>query len=101
MSYETLDIARRLRERRIAQNLSQRDLSRLTGVPQAQISRIESGQVDLRFSSLFALASALGLAISLIPRQAVPAVKSVVDLVKNHDGGDQRPAYTLDEDDDV
>lgn len=97
MTYETLEIARQLREGRQAQNLSQRQLSQLCGVPQAQISRIESGQVDLRYSSLFALASALGLQITLVPRQAIPAVRSVIRGI----GVDEsRPAYTLDEEDD-
>jgi len=52
-------------------------LSRLAGVPQAQISRIESNSVDLRLSSLVAIASALDLEIALVPRKAVPAVKSI------------------------
>ncbi|MDD7911999.1 helix-turn-helix transcriptional regulator [Pseudovibrio exalbescens] len=77
MSYETREIADRLREAREAKQLSQRELSRLAGVPQAQISRIESNSVDLRLSSLVALASALDLEIALVPRKAVPAVKSI------------------------
>lgn len=38
--YETAEIAVRLREPREAKTLSQRELSQLTGVPQAQISGI-------------------------------------------------------------
>jgi transcriptional regulator with XRE-family HTH domain len=77
MKYETQEIADRLRETREAKQLSQRELSRLAGVPQAQISRIESNSVDLRLSSLVAIASALNLEIALVPRKAVPAVKSI------------------------
>jgi transcriptional regulator with XRE-family HTH domain len=77
MKYETQEIADRLREAREAKHLSQRELSRLAGVPQAQISRIESNSVDLRLSSLVAIASALDLEIALVPRKAVPAVKSI------------------------
>lgn len=77
MRYETQEIAHRLREAREAKQLSQRELSRLAGVPQAQISRIESNSVDLRLSSLVAIASALDLEIALVPRKAVPAIKSI------------------------
>lgn len=77
MKYENQEIAERLREARGVKQLSQRELSRLAGVPQAQISRIESNSVDLRLSSLVAIASALDLEIALVPRKAVPAVKSI------------------------
>ncbi|MGE8104572.1 helix-turn-helix domain-containing protein [Allorhizobium sp. NPDC080224] len=77
MKYETQEIADRLREAREARQLSQRELSRLAGVPQAQISRIESNSVDLRLSSLVAIASALDLEIALVPRKAMPAIKSI------------------------
>jgi transcriptional regulator with XRE-family HTH domain len=77
MKYETQEIADRLREAREAKHLSQRELSRLAGVPQAQISRIESNNVDLRLSSLVAMASALDLEIALVPRKAMPAIKSI------------------------
>lgn len=77
MSYDTTDIAARLQAARKAKGLSQRELSDLTGVPQAQISRIEAGTVDLRLSSLVALAHALDLELILVPRKAVPAVRSL------------------------
>lgn len=77
MKYETQAIADKLREAREARQLSQRELSRLAGIPQAKISRIESNSVDLRLSSLVAIASALDLEIALVPRKAVPAVKSI------------------------
>ena len=77
MRYETQEIADWLREAREARQLSQRDLSRLAGVPQAQISRIESNSVDLRLSSLVAIASALDLKLALVPRKALPAVNSI------------------------
>lgn len=102
MKYDTLNIAGRIRQERVNRDLSQRDLSQLSGVPQAQISRIESGLVDLRFSSLVALAHALGLEVTLVPRQAMPAVRSVLKVMQKGDDEttESRPAYTLDEDDD-
>lgn len=77
MSYNAADIAARLQEARKAKGLSQRALSELTGVPQAQISRIEAGTIDLRLSSLVALAHAIDLELTLVPRKAMPAVRSL------------------------
>jgi len=78
MSYATADIATTLRAARETKGLSQRELSRLAGVPQGHISKIESGAVDLRVSSLVALARVLELELTLVPRKSVPAVQSVV-----------------------
>lgn len=96
-------ISNRLREARIAKNLSQRDLSKLAGVPQSHISRIESHQVDLRLSSLIAIANAVDLEVTLVPRKAISAVRSILrqpGLAPSHESpGEAKPAYTLDEDD--
>ena len=103
MSYPFEHISDRLREARIAKNLSQRELSKLAGVPQAHISRIESNQVDLRLSSLAAIANALDLEVALVPRKAMSAVRSIarqaVSESSREPPGEARPAYTLDEDD--
>jgi len=77
MGYDLEYFAERLRDARNAKNLSQRELSKLAGVPQSHISRIESNQVDLRLSSLIAIANALDLEVALVPRQAMPAVQSM------------------------
>jgi transcriptional regulator with XRE-family HTH domain len=77
MSYHTQGIVEQLRAARLTKGLSQRELSSLAGVPQAQISRIEAGTVDLRLSSLAALAHALDLELTLVPRKIVPAVRSL------------------------
>lgn len=77
MSYATEAIAASLKEARTSKGLSQRDLSVMAGVPQAQISRIEAGTVDPRTTSLIALAHALDMELTLVPRKAVPAVKSI------------------------
>ena len=78
MNYATQDITDALKSARTAMGLSQRALSRRTGVPQSHISKIESGGVDIRLSSLIELARALGLDFKLVPRKAVPAVDSIV-----------------------
>jgi transcriptional regulator with XRE-family HTH domain len=64
-----------LREARQRKGLSQRDLSKQSGVPQGQISRIENGAVDLRLSSLIELGRALDLELILVPRKSVSAVR--------------------------
>jgi transcriptional regulator with XRE-family HTH domain len=78
MAYATEHIAARLKAARERKGLSQRELSQKIGVPQSHISRIENDAVDLRLSSLIALARALDLELALVPRRTVPAVQSIV-----------------------
>ena len=78
MKYATDHIATTLRSAREAKQLSQRAMSELAGVPQSHISKIESGGVDLRVSSLIELARVLDLELILVPRKSVPAVTSIV-----------------------
>lgn len=99
MGYLAEDIARTLREAREHKGLSQRDLSRRAGVPQGQISKIENGTVDLRLSSLIALARALDLEPVLVPRRALGAIKAIT-AGSEEGAGAQRPAYSLDGDGD-
>lgn len=58
----------RLRSVREQRGLTQRELGRLAGVPQSHISKIESGAVDLRLSSLLAIAAVLDLELVLSDR---------------------------------
>lgn len=78
MNPATSHIATALRDAREAAGLSQRALGSVAGVPQSHISNIERGRVDLRLSSLVALARTLGLELVLVPRKSVPAVNSIV-----------------------
>jgi HTH-type transcriptional regulator/antitoxin HipB len=78
MSRSTDDVFAALRAARERKAISQRELSAKTGIPQAQISRLERGTVDIRLSSLVSLARALGLEVALVPRSAMPAVDSIV-----------------------
>ncbi|MCE2539304.1 MAG: helix-turn-helix transcriptional regulator [Acidobacteria bacterium] len=70
-------LADALRNAREAKGISQRELSADAAVAQGHISRIESGAVDLRLSSLVALARALDLELVLVPRRSVAAVRSI------------------------
>lgn len=83
MNYSTENIAASLKKARENKGLSQRELSARSGVPQSHISKIESNTVDLRLSSLSTLAHALDLELAMIPRKAMPAVKSIARSAGN------------------
>jgi transcriptional regulator with XRE-family HTH domain len=109
MSYEIEHLAKAIKAARERKNLSQRELKAKTGIPQAQISKFESGIVDLRLSSLITLARALDLDLELIPLKALPAVQSVIRRTEQltnsmHASGETpppKPAYSLEEDEDA
>lgn len=76
--YSSEHIAKTLREARLRKGWSQRELSARAHMTQAQISRIENGEVNLQLSSLVELARSLDLDVQLVPRGALPAVAAVV-----------------------
>jgi transcriptional regulator with XRE-family HTH domain len=78
MTHVTDYIIDALKAARENKAISQRELSARSGVPQAKISRLESGAVDLQLSSLIALARALDLEVELVPHKALPAVETIV-----------------------
>lgn len=103
MSYAIEHIVRELRKAREAKGLSQRELGKKAGVPQGHISKIENGAVDLRVSSLVALARTLDLELALVPRKVVPALKSLArsslaDALRERAA--PQPLYSLDEEGD-
>jgi transcriptional regulator with XRE-family HTH domain len=78
MDYSSEPILHALKETRQKKGLSQRELSAKAGVPQGHISKIESGLVDLKLSSLIALARILDLEVMTVPRSLVPAVQAIM-----------------------
>jgi len=78
MDYALEEIGTTLKEARERKGLSQRALSAAADVPQAQISKIENGSVDLKLSTLLRLARTLDLEPVLAPRKALPAVNSII-----------------------
>jgi transcriptional regulator with XRE-family HTH domain len=102
MSYVLEDLTNTLRAACEEKGLRQRALSRKTGMPQAQISKIENAAVDLKTSSLVALARALELDVMLIPRTHIPAVNGLLRMPKQtgEDETPARPVYALDDTDD-
>jgi transcriptional regulator with XRE-family HTH domain len=109
MTYLNDETLKSIREARQRKGFSQRELSTKSGLPQSHISKIESGAVDLRLSSLVALARVLDLELELIPKKAVHAVKSIVrssnlrnSLAHSNPAEGVKaslPAYSLDRDD--
>jgi len=103
MSYATEHIVSTLKAAREGKGLSQRELGAKSGMPQSHLSKIENGAVDLRVSSLVALARVLGLELTLVPRKALPAVQWIARSSARgtfQRGEAARPAYSLDADDD-
>ena len=92
MDYSTAPIVQALKGARQEKGLSQRELSAKVGVPQGHISKIESGMVDLKLSSLIALARILDLELMTVPRKLVPAVQAVMRSGKPESGRDPETA---------
>ena len=71
-------LAAAIRRARLQKGWSQRELSARARIPQAQISRFETGGVDPQVSTLVELARTLDLDLQLVPRIAVTAVGAAV-----------------------
>ena len=78
MSYQAQPYAESLRQARRDKHWSQRELATKAGMPQTHISKIESGAVDLRLSTLLTLARLLDLELVLTPRSTLLAVQAVI-----------------------
>ncbi len=81
---ERYRLAHELMVHRRQKGLTQTKLAQLTGVGQADISRIESGRANPTVSTLATLARALGFGIALVPlkqaRTRVPAARRAPSL---------------------
>ena len=89
------EVAKILQEARKAKGMTQAELGAKVGVPQSYISQIETGKVDMRFSSLLELARWLDLELVMVPRILKPAIKS---LISGEQENLQKPAWQTDED---
>lgn len=113
MSYAFEDFAQTLRQARRQKGWSQRDLSQKAGIPQAHISKIEGGGVDVRISTFVELARLLDLELVLAPRTSLPALRAMIREVEGANDArtargaayrlarpmTQAPAYSLDGED--
>ena len=91
--YGVESLTQAIRQARLAKGWSQRDLSARAHMTQAQISRIENGEVDLQVSTLVELARSLDLDLQLVPRSALKAVEAAVRLAEER--ADERSARAL------
>ncbi len=84
-------IAKLLVEARRALGVSQRELSKRSELTQAQISRIENGLVDMRLSSLLALAGELRLELRFEhqPPSEAPAKAPKSPKARRPESGDR------------
>ena len=67
---------RQLRETRLGMGITLSQLSAMTGIAQPNLSRIEAGKVDARYSTLARIARALGVELVV----AAPAVLPLADV---------------------
>jgi len=68
---EEFSLASQLIESRREGKLSQRDLAKLSGVPQSEISRIETGASNPTYATITALLRPLGKRIQLVDDGAI------------------------------
>ena len=69
---DLIAFGQRVRQFRTAANLSQAALADLVGINRVNLSRIETGLVDVSFSTLVALASALNVGVADLAPPADP-----------------------------
>lgn len=87
-----------MKSARDKKGLSQRAFAKSIGLPQSRLSRIETGNVDLRASNLLELARTLDLELMLIPRHLVPAVNNLIRGFNDPEAiSEEIPLYNLDE----
>ena len=80
---------------RKAKGLSQRALSLQLHMPQAHLSRMERGLVDMKISTLIEWARMLELDVFLVPRQNMSLIQAI--LRSPDDGLANTPMYALDD----
>ena len=73
------DIATIIRNTRKNKGLTQTDLGKKVGLPQSHISQIESGNIDVRVSSLQEITKLLDLELVFVPHHFKPAIEAIID----------------------
>lgn len=102
MTYAIEDLVGALRTARKKKGINQTQLGQKVGLPQSHISKIESGAINLKLSSLIEIARVLDLELMFVPRKLVPTVQSILRRVKegHPPTTSVTSAYRLDEDED-
>lgn len=70
--------ARLLRQARRRAGLSQRDLARVTGMPQPAIARIERGAVTPGLDTLERLLAGVGMTLEMAPRTGIGVDRTLI-----------------------
>jgi len=86
--YSWVAVYRELRKIRTDRGITLSQLSAMTGIAQPNLSRIELGGVDARYSTLARIARALGVKLVL----SEPSVMTVSDVKRRMDEGRKRLA---------
>ena len=95
MKHSSIDnLVKSLIEARKIRGLSQSEMARRLDVPQSYISRLESGKLDMRLSSLIDIARYLNLEVTLIPDMMANTVQAIIG--KENASRTAGPLYTLD-----
>jgi transcriptional regulator with XRE-family HTH domain len=96
MVYAIEELTGKLKAAREKKGISQRSFAKSIGMPQSRLSKIENGIIDLQTSNMLELARSLDIELMLIPRQAVPAVNSLVrQLISDTDKTEMTALYDL------
>jgi transcriptional regulator with XRE-family HTH domain len=78
MSYKSEELVQAMKDRRTAAHVSQRALSGRSGLTQAHISQIETGNLEPGLSSFIDMARGLDLEVVLVPKKLLPAVQGIL-----------------------
>jgi HTH-type transcriptional regulator / antitoxin HipB len=81
-AFPAKELLETIRAQRRNHGLSQSRLGSITGMPQSQLARIETGASDVRLSTLTEIARALELEPMLVPKHLVPAVQYMISAPK-------------------
>lgn len=95
MTDELNHIIYQLKNARYEKHITQGKLAEKLGIPQSHISKIESGNVDLRLSSLIEIARTLELELVLVPIKHLTLINAIL---QGHSILDDLPAYIPDGD---
>lgn len=88
-----------LKVARKAKGMNQLALAEKVGIPQSHISRIETGNVNIKLASFVEIARALDLEVMLVPRQDAGTINNLIaSKAAERRGTEVTPAYTLDDD---
>jgi HTH-type transcriptional regulator / antitoxin HipB len=88
-------LAATFQKARRQRGLTQDSLGKILKIPQAHVSGMEAGNVDVRASTLLAWARALGLEILVVPREIVPAVQFLKKEMTTPGRDTERPSPSL------